>query len=109
MTKDDKRVRYSAAASCAADSVEARIRAAATRYAESDEDEEPGNRYRDRILVEILAQQVASRQHLVILATIAVLGVIASVICAVVIAVQVTKANDHTTSTSSVHCTIYGC
>jgi hypothetical protein len=58
------------------------------------------------LLAEILAQQVAARRHLLILAVIAVLGVAVSAICAIVIAVQVTQAN----SSSSSRCTsIYSC
>jgi hypothetical protein len=57
------------------------------------------------LLTEILAQQVAARRHLLILAVVAVLGVIASTICALVIAVEVTQANS-----SSSRCTsIYSC
>ena len=58
------------------------------------------------LLAEILAQQVAARRHLLVLTVIAVLGVIASTICALVIAVEVTQAN----SSSSSRCTsIYSC
>jgi hypothetical protein len=100
-------VRYIANAPCAGYNVEARLKAATAQDEESGEYEEPDDLYRDRILIEILAQLVASRRHLLIVATIAVLGVISSLICAIVIAVQVTEANRHTTVSSP--CSILGC
>ncbi|MEV0065342.1 hypothetical protein [Amycolatopsis sp. NPDC050768] len=42
--------------------------------------------YVQHLLVELLAQQVATRRYVLVLTTIAVLGVVASVICGIVIA-----------------------
>ncbi|WP_329070997.1 hypothetical protein [Amycolatopsis sp. NBC_01480] len=61
-----------------------------------------------RILVEVLAQQVATRRYLLGLTVIAVLGVVASVICGIVIAVQTVEAN-HVTSSSEPICSAYSC
>lgn len=62
-----------------------------------------------RLLVEILAQHVATRRYVLLLATIAVLGVVASLICAVIIAVQVTKATDTITSSGQTIGSLYTC
>ncbi|MEV6909706.1 hypothetical protein [Amycolatopsis sp. NPDC051071] len=103
------RVRYFAHASLSPFEVEKRIKEAKTQIEDPGSDE-PQPDYTDRLLIEILAQQVAARRHLLVLALIAVLGVAASVICAIVIAVQVTKANQSGSgSSSSSYCGIYRC
>jgi len=109
MTVGNGRVRYFANADITPDGVEKRVKGAAAQDEESGEYAVSHEQYTDRLLVEILAQQVAARRHMLVLATIAVLGVMASVICAIVIAVQVTKANSRSSSSSSSYCTIYSC
>ncbi|WP_326568076.1 hypothetical protein VSH64_40785 [Amycolatopsis rhabdoformis] len=44
-----------------------------------------------RLLVELLAQQIATRRYVMVLTTIAVIGVVASVICGIVIASGVSR------------------
>ncbi|WP_328606163.1 hypothetical protein OG943_40380 [Amycolatopsis sp. NBC_00345] len=56
----------------------------------------------------MLAQQVATRRYLLGLTVIAVLGVVASVICGIVIAVRTVKAN-HVTAGSESICSAYSC
>jgi hypothetical protein len=90
---------YQGAADTSPLSVERRVKKRIT--AETSEHQDT-----NALLTEILAQQVAARRHLLVLAVVAVLGVIASTICALVIAVEVTQAN----SSSSSRCTsIYSC
>ncbi|MFC3449881.1 hypothetical protein [Amycolatopsis speibonae] len=110
-TARDLHVRYFADAPLSPLDVEKRLKEAKAQIEDGDGAGEPGPDCTDRLLVEILAQQVAARRHLLILAVIAVLGVAASVICAIVIAVQVTKANAHSGSgsSSSSYCGLYRC
>ncbi|OXM53885.1 hypothetical protein [Amycolatopsis alba] len=110
MTDGHTRVRYFATASLDPYEVEKRIKNAKAQVEGIDGVDEPSPVYTDQLLVEILAQQVAARRYLLTLAVIAVLGVAASVICAIVIAVQVTEANAHSSSSSSSsYCGLYRC
>jgi hypothetical protein len=92
--------RYHSLGALGPDEVERRLKTSA---------EEGQNQFHvQRILIEVLAQQVATRRHLLGLTVIAVLGVVASVICGIVIAVQTVKAN-HVTSSSESICSAYSC
>lgn len=82
-----------------ADSIRKRMR---TRVSETTTHQEDTN----TILAEILNLQVAMRFHLRVLSVVAVIGVVASVICAVIIAVQVTQANKNGATACA---SIYSC
>ncbi len=109
MMVGNSRARYFANADITPDGIEKRVKGAAAQDEESGEFAVSHEQYTDRLLVEILAQQVAARRHLLVLASIAVLGVVVSVICAIIIAVQVTEANSRSSNSSSYRCSIYSC
>jgi DNA polymerase III psi subunit len=92
----DQVPRYHAMSDLAPSAVEQRVK---KRLAGESSEHQDTN----LLLVEILAQQVAARRHLLLVAVIAMLGVAVSAVCAIVIAVQVTHANTQKS------CTGYSC